>query len=300
MNPEELYGFLKQHGFPAEACRSLSDDARSLMRDGRCAAILARYKEDYAAGRAISYFDAADELEKAAQPAGIHPYAAQMLFYLSLAPQLRIFYRERGLPDELFDGAISDLWCKARECHRVYGVWGSFVAYWFSRFFNFSLYTLGRLEFCLIPCPTDYEEAGLRIKKGQLCIDVHIPSREPLTRESLDDAYARAAAFFADRLAEVPTVFHCESWLLADYHDEMLPPDSGILLFAHDYERVARAPDAGDLWRIFGREDVDPPEFLPEDTRLQKAYKKRLCARLPVYGGVGLFFYDHHPKGQLL
>ena len=68
-------------------------------------------------------------------------------------------------------------------------------------------------------------------KKGQLCIDVHIPSRGRLVRRELARSYKEAAAFFAPKL-EAPTAFQCESWLLFEHHKEMLPPDCGIRRFA--------------------------------------------------------------------
>jgi len=288
---------LAEYGFPPEACLSLSRDMDKLQKCEKSAALLSEYREKYAARTRFSFRDAAERLANAGKDAGVHPYASEMLFYLALAPQLRAFYADYPNGEELFFGAMSDLVCKAHECQTVFGVWGSFVAIWFSRFYDFSLFTLGRLEFCLVPCPFDCTEDGLAIKKGEPCIDVHIPSRERLTRASLRDAYARAAAFFAEKLTGHPTVFRCESWLLADFHDEMLPPDSGILTFAHDYRFRRQAPAEGDLWRIFGSEDTDRPETLSENTTLRRAYKARLCAKLPVYGGEGLFFYDHYPKG---
>ena len=306
MNDRTFLSSLEEYGFLPEACKSLSRDMDRLRENAACAAILDEYIRAYAANERFSFYEGADRLAEAGKAANVHPYASHTLFYLALSPQLRAYYAGFGeLSDELFYGAMADLSCKANECFAVYGIWGSFVSPWFARFFNHTLYTLGRLEFCLTPCPYDCAEDGVELKKGDLCIDVHIPSRGPLTRALLDDAYQKAADFFCGRLEGLPTVFHCESWLLADFHDEMLPPDSGILLFAHDYRFRRKAPDEGDLWRIFGHEDTDKPNGLSEDTALRRAYKARLIAGLPVYGGEGLFFYgggrsskNANPKGQ--
>ena len=295
MNDPTFFSTLEEYGFPPGACESLSRDMDALQKNSACAAILGEYGRAYAAHERFSFYAAADRLADAGKAAGVHPYAAHTLFYLSLAPQLKLYYADYGeLANELFYGAMADLVCKANECYAVFGVWGSFVSPWFARFFDHTLFTLGRLEFCLIPCPYDCAEGGLTVKKGELCIDVHIPSRGPLTRALLDDAYQKAADFFREKLRDHSTVFHCESWLLADFHDEMLPADSGILLFAHDYRFRRKVPAEGDLWRIFGHENTDEPASLSEDTTLRRAYTARLTAGLPVYGGEGLFFYDFY------
>ena len=290
MRSDEFGAFCASIGLEEDACRSLEADHARLKKDPACRALLEENGKRYAAGENVAFYEETEKLERLSENAGVHPYAADLIFYLELAPALKRFYADRGLTDGFFDGAMQDLVCKAHECRTVFGIWGSFVSSWFSLFYRFTLYTIGRLEFCLTKCPCDFEKNGKKIAKGEPCIDVHIPSRGRLTREELDDAYGRAAEFFAPQLKGAPTVFRCESWLLADYHREMLPEGSGIRMFMDDYTIVARVPDTGDLWRIFGCEDVSVPEKLSEDTSLKRAYKKRLTEGLPVYGGVGLFF----------
>ena len=110
-------------------------------------------------------------------------------------------------------------------------------------------------------------------------------------RRELAQSYKEAAAFFAPKL-EAPTAFQCESWLLFEHHKEMLPPDCGIRRFAEDYTYMEKAPDEGDLWRIFGNADTSKPELLPENTSLQRVYKRWLSEGNPVYCGKGIFFCD--------
>lgn len=290
MTSKELYLFTKEIDFPDQACVFLSDAYQKLLDDPSCRKILESCLSGYRNETGISFMQDAERLAAESRRLDIHPYTSDMLFYLHLAPALKEKYREKKLSDLLFYGAMKDLRCKLSECYTVCHIWGSFVAIWFSRFYNFSLYTLGRLEFCLIPCPFDYQKDGKQIRKGQPVIDVHIPSSGKLTREALDDSYRQAAAFFAP-LLQGPAAFHCESWLLFEFHWEMLPAGCGILLFSEDYDLIRNAPEEGDMWRIFGDGDIDHPETLPEKTSLQRAYKKRLMAGLPVYGGEGIFFH---------
>ena len=107
-----------------------------------------------------------------------------------------------------------------------------------------------------------------------------------------EESYAEAAEFFKKNLGGAPAVFHCESWLLADYHEEMLQKDSGILTFARRYQLVERTPPEGDLWRIFYKDADLSPEDLPEDTALKRGYKKHLTAGNALYGGRGLFLFE--------
>ncbi len=295
MNRQEFYQFCRRISFPEEACSALCGDLDRLLAYAPSADLLKDSVRRFSKGEKLPFYLLTEELCKMKEQTGVHPYSSDMIFYLYLAPVLEVLYAQRGLPAKWFDGAMEDLLCKLNECREVYGIWGSFVAVWFSRFYNFTLYAMGRLEFCLINSPFDYEKDRLSIKKGQKCIDVHIPSKGRLDREELAASYKEAAEYFAPML-DAPVAFHCESWLLFEHHKEMLPESSGIRRFADDYSYMCKAPDEGDLWRIFGGEDTDNPEKLSEKTSLQRAYKRWLLEGNPCYGGEGIFFYDHFKK----
>lgn len=295
MNEKEFSALLLENGFPRDAVETLKRDYAALTGCQETRALLEGCAGAFRKGEKCSFTRTAEELRKYKEKTGVHPYASDLLTYIHEAPVLREKYRERGLKDELFTGVMDDLRCKLYECLAVFGLPGSFVSPWFARFFDFSLYALGRLEFCLIPCPVDYEKDGLKIGKGQPCIDVHIPSKGKLKREDLTAAYAEAAEFFAPRL-EGPAVFHCESWLLNPDHRKMLPENSGILRFAADYDLIGTTRCEDDLWRIFANADTDRPETLPEDTALRRAYKRLLLDHQPFYGGIGLFFWERYTE----
>lgn len=290
MTAENLYIFCKEIGFPADACADLRQNYEKLLAFPAAFALLEDSRNRFEQGERIAFCDLCDTLQRMKGETFVHPFSSDMLFYLHLAPALRQRYIQNGYPERWFTGAMEDLRCKLFECRTVYGIWGSFVASWFSRFFNFSLFAMGRLEFCLIPCPFDYQKEDLFIRKGQNCIDVHIPSKGRLVREDLASAYGEAAEFF-EPVLEAPAAFHCESWLLFEHHRQMLEKSSGIRRFAEDYTYIRSAPDEQDLWRIFGAENTELPENLSEDTSLKRAYKKRLTMGLPIYGGEGIFFY---------
>lgn len=296
MNTQQLQQLLTDHNYPKEAIASLVSDYEALCRCPACLLILQNAEERYKKGIPFSFYEESEHLIKAAKEGTtVHPYGAELLFYLHLAPILQEQYKKDAIPDRYFDGMMAGILCKLFECHRMYGIWGSFVAVWFARFFARSLYAIGRLEFCLMACPRDFVLSGTTVKKGEMLIDVHIPSRGRLKNEELEASYLEAAAFFAEK-TDGKAVFHCESWLLADFHSEMLPPSSGIRIFADRYHIVEQTPDEGDFWRIFYLPDDLPPKDLPEDTALQRGYKKRLLAGLPLYGARGIFVLEAPQK----
>lgn len=285
-DPDELFP-----DAPPDALTALREAWTVLDGVNACGKLLNFRAESYRKGEPFSFYESCDRYAEAAE-GYVHRYTAEFIFYAAFLPLLKEKYKAMGAPDCCYDGAREDLLSKLRECRAVYGINGSFVSSWFAGFFDLSLFTFGRLEFRLTSCPCDFEKDGKRIKKGQPCIDVHIPSKGHLTREDLDASYAQAAAFFAPELNGAPVVFHCHSWMLADYHPEMLDRNSGIMTFYNDYTVVKNTGDDGDLWRIFGGAAFGDCDLLPEKTALQRAYKARLKAGLPVYGGVGLFFYE--------
>ena len=76
-----------------------------------------------------------DILEKIAQDSGVNRYESDMVVLLLAAIPLQDNYREAGYSDSLFDETMADLRYKLYECKTVYGVWGSFVTFWFKEFY---------------------------------------------------------------------------------------------------------------------------------------------------------------------
>ncbi len=264
--------------FPAEGIASLAKGAVALP-DGAIAMLHADLN-DYRKNEKITY-GMQEAFEKAALP--VHCYTAQMLFYMAFLPVLEEKYREKKLPEAFFDRVLFDLRAKLLECRQVYDIWGSFVAIWFARFFNFTLYGIERLEFAPFRAEYDYEGQGVQVKKGDFVIDVHIPSGEPLPHDAVMRSYRRAAKFFGCN------IFVCESWMLYPAHSEMLTECPNLMAFFKDYDVVEWGQDTGDLWRIFGAEHEKSPENLPRDTTLRRVYADRLQAGLPIGWGKGIF-----------
>ena len=202
--------------------------------------------------------------------------------------QLREKYQAEHLPLTIFDDSVRDLLYKAKECHTVYGVWGSFVAPWFEDFFRLKRFALGRLQFERAYLPKDCIVQDKALAKGTPALNLHIPSSGPLTKALCEDSFQKAKAFFGEEGKE--TVFLCDSWLLFPRHREILSPESGICQFMDLFTLIEcrEQPEFFDAWRVFGQDTHPPYESLPQNTALQRGYARWLQNGEPTATGVGV------------
>lgn len=234
-----------------------------------------KWTEIYEADKDMDFRTALEEIKTASVTEEENVYAANLKLLQSMGQYLPKHYRACGLPEELAADALEDLCWKTRECEKLYGVTGTFCAEWQWRFFNVTRFTLGRLQFEQNEIPMDLLfMKGLQYRKYSKVIGVHIPSSGKLDHGECLDAYRNAMYFFKYYFHVESLLFHCNSWLLTPEHEEILPPDSNILKLQKDYRVYRFEPGYDDLWRIFCREYDGKPENLPEETSLQRIYKK--------------------------
>lgn len=235
------------------------------------------------------------DLTSLAHRAGVHPYTLHLLFYMEASQGLLARYRAGGFSEDVFWDTTTDLSCKLKECHEVYGIWGTFVAGWHADFFRMKRFGLGRLQFEIAAFDRpDYMRDGFTVRRGERVYSLHIPSSGPLTRESCLDAYRRAYAFFRPDREDRPLWLMCISWLLFPDNEQFFPRPSHILDFAHDFDIIDRhpLPTFSDGWRVFGGEWRKPPEQLPRRTSLQRAYVTWLQNGGQTGYGVGMLCFD--------
>ena len=265
--------------FPEEAIESLLVQYGKISGDARAADFMYKVYEDYKNDSlSESLYNLQYSFEKLCQEIDVHNFSSQMIFYLCLVPALYEKYKKRGIPEEIFRDSMADLRCKLFECYRLYGIWGSFVAVWFARFFNFTLYGIGRLEFAPFSCDYDFTCAEGSVKKGDPVIDVHIPSRGRLPHDEVIKSYKMAYEFFKNTLNIDAKAFVCESWMLFPKHEQIIPEAENIMAFYRDYHIVEEGlmPGGDDLWRIFYCFVRDNYELLPRKTYLQRRYAEFL------------------------
>lgn len=300
MNENYIESICTELEFPKEAVTGMASAWKRVEEEPEALKVwqewMERYENaGYESGEPASPVDfgaALAEIDLAAQKAGIHKYTAELLFFLCLTGHLKRLYEVRRIDLKIWHDSCMDLHWKLMECHKLYGIWGSFVAWWFPWFFEMRRFALGRLQFELVDFPAEYERTG-RIKPQGMtkAINVHIPSCGRLNMEECHASYRMAAEFFADAFAGDEAAFVCESWLLFPPHREMLGDESRIVKFMSEYDIFRTADGDDDLWRIFDRMDVSDLELLPENTGMQRAYKAWLRGGKRAGIGEGIFFF---------
>lgn len=270
--------------YDPDAVRTYGRALEAVVGHPEARAVLEQTVSAYEAGKEVEIRAVLSAMDNFAEVCGESAYTMRMLPYLCLLEPARLKYKAAGLDEAVYHDSFADLLWKTRECRRIYGVWGSFVAGWFYRFFALKCFALGRLQFEW----TDFRDDA-PLERGTPVLNVHVPSSGPLRAEDCEASYDRAARFFGFGPGEtVP--FVCDSWLLHPLCAG-LPEQSGIRRFAAAYRllHVTDDPDCGDMWIIFGRPWDGNAAALPEDTALRRLFKEHLLSGGRVGRGYGLY-----------
>lgn len=182
--------------FPTEAQKELLAAYDVICANPKSEAILTKWVNTYEENIHLPYETAIREMEEAVSPAvlsmtgslnessdrfpgipAVHPYTADLLLFLCLTRRLKALYDARGLSEQIYRDSCLDLTWKLNECHKMYGIWGTFVPWWEPGFYEMTRFALGRLQFELVPFPESYEASGKHKPDTMTqAINVHIPS----------------------------------------------------------------------------------------------------------------------------
>lgn len=226
-----------------------------------------------------------------AQRLDMHRYTAELLIFICLSKRLREIYIERGIDLSIFQKSMLDLKYKLDECKAVKGIIGSFVAFWFGRFYNLERVALGRLQFEVDGFGKHYLSGENVLTPESKAINVHIPrTLTHLTPESCDEAFKLAKEYFKGQVAD-PTPFICHSWMLYPGNKDILPDSTNVHRFMSRFDVFDSADDPAleDLWRIFDTDEKNP-DLLPTETRMRRAYVAHLKNGGKLGWGQGVFF----------
>lgn len=277
--------------FPEEAAKAMREAWDAVATHGEALALFKKWIEAYGEDIHMDYEAALKDADRAGEMSGVHKYTIELLLFLCLTKHLRELYEERGIDLQIWHDSCMDLHWKLMECHKIYGIWGSFVAFWEPGFYDMTRFALGRLQFELMDFPEGYEKAGRKRPQGMTkVIGTHIPSGSRLNMEECHAAYRQAAAFFADAFPGDTVAFYCWSWMLFLPHKDFLKPDSKVVAFMDEYDVYHVGEENGDLWRIFDMDYDGDAKKLPENTSMQRAYKAWLKAGNQAGYGEGIFF----------
>lgn len=232
-----------------------------------------------------------------AEKTNIHKYALWLLVCLLAMESAMPIWQSRGPGEDLFWYTFEDITFKARKCKNIYGVWGLFVPYWYSRFYNAKIVRFGCFEFEEGHYKLDepYVCGSVTVSKGDDVKGLHIPaSGLPFDREGRISALKEAYEFFKPQLNGRPLVCKCHSWLLYPDYKELYPNGSNLRSFFDEFDILYadHHESFGDIWRVFGKDKDKPYAELPENTSLQRAFKSYLLSGGRSGEGFGMFVFD--------
>ena len=222
---------------------------------------------------------------------GIPLESVKFLFLLSLTKHLKELYQLYNIKIEYFDLMVLDLKCKLMECKKIKNIWGTFVVTWYPGFYRVERLAIGRLQFEMKISNEILDENNNVIYAPRPFINVHIPSSGPLNMDDVHASFDQAAKVYGKFFKDNKILFGCNSWLLAPYHDEILPESSNIRKFKNLFEIISCKTDIYNLWRIFGTENCDDLDALESKTTLQKAYIKFLKSGGQPQSAFGVRYY---------
>ena len=288
-----LKDFMTEYDYPTEAVELLLAAFDKIQLE--CGVDFDALLELYETSKDIDYKAAIDKMKELSEKSGVHEYVGAFVLLLCFTRRLREYYHEAKIPDSVYRNTVLDLKYKLDECKCVYGIYGTFVAIWFSGFFKLERFAFGRLQFELIPLGVDYAEDDVFLTKEQRVINVHIPrTGTRLLRESVLESYRMAADFWRGEL-DGKIAFVCSSWLLFPRHLQMLKAGANLLDFISDYTLIASGEynDYGEVWRLFDMNYDGFPDRLPADTSLRRAYVDFIRRGEKTGWGRGIFIYNN-------
>lgn len=287
---EYLISFFKEFNYEEQDAAHLLATYDAIAANAEANDILTQILAAYDASIDIDYKEEVRvKARRIADVTALHPFTVDLLVFICMTRRLKALYVEKGIDLQIYHDSILDLKWKLEECKVVKGICGSFVAFWFTGFFNLTRFALGRLQFEVITSRFDYEKDGVKlIKDESKVINVHIPrTGTPMDKESCDAAYAAARDFFKDEVGERPA-FVCHSWLLFPENKQILPARTNTYRFLSEYDIVSWRYNTGeDLWRLFDTEEKNP-DRLPANTTFRRCYVEHLKKGGRVGIGIGI------------
>ncbi len=272
---DEMIDFYnKNRPYYGEDCEAL---ARAYMRENK------------------DFNEALDEMQELAPD--INPYIANVIFILECTGYAHEDFKAQNISDDIFYNSMCDITYKMRECKAIKGVYGTFVPNWYNKFLKVERFALGRLQYD----PWEHLEDtininGFAVEKGFKTLACHIPSSGPLTHEAVLDSFKQAYEFFNDRIKDGILLIECFSWLFFPNYQPIFKEcaqntysfsQNFYFYDTYKYEKFT------DGWRIFGKDfDNLTIDELPENTRMQKGFKKYLKQNNEFGGARGALLFD--------
>ena len=223
-------------------------------------------------------------------------YTIWILFFVFAAESAKYEYVRMNIDESIYWDTFSDIRYKAIECKKRYGAYGIFVPDWYPRFYRLNIFKFGCMQYD-IDKYVDVEKKpyvynNTVVQKDDFILGIHIPSSgESFNSSARMESYKKAYDFFKAKLNNKIMVCGCHSWLLYPEYRNIFSSNSNIRSFVDEFDITSTINQDyfEDSWRIFGNAVSDN---LPEDTSLQRSFKK-YCLCGGKYGiGCGVLLFD--------
>ncbi len=286
-----IENFLTKYDYDEYDTQYLIDTYEKVASDSKTCSLFDKAMEIYNERIDCDYKKIIEIADEIASELYLYEFTVEFLVFVCLSERAEKVYEEKGIAKEIFYANMYDLKYKLEECKLVYNIIGTCVAYWFEGFFNLTRFTFERLQFEIIKFNKDYNRCGRVLTPDSKVVNVHIPrSLKPLDENSCDKSFMEAAKFFKDEFeGDIP--FYCSSWLLYPENKKILHEKSNTYKFMSRFEIISEGTDKAfdSLKRIFDTMEKNP-DRLPENTKIQKAYKAHLQNGGKIGYGAGVFF----------
>ena len=235
-------------------------------------------------------------IEKACALCPSYPKTAVSLVIQLLATEeLYNEYKKNNISDEIFYNTITDIKRKFIEGKDLHGIVGTPAEVWQRGFFNLTRFALGYFQYdvnYLSPC--DYNGFGANIKKGDIVPRIHMPSGGDFSSASRLNSYKLAYEFFKGKtFNDKLFVMKADTWFLYPEYEEIFPKGN-----IHDFRREVDLVGSEEFdtlsiaFRIWGTKKDLPTEQLPEDTSMQRGFKKHILDKKPFGWGYSFIVFD--------
>jgi hypothetical protein len=288
-----LQGFFKDFGYEDSDANFLLSVYDKVYSNDQTASLLDGALNLYNQSKDADFSKIRENASAVAKNLGLYEYTLEFLVYACMTKRAKEYYKENGISQDIFYNTLLDLKYKLDECKLVKGIVGTFVAYWFDRFFKLERFALGRLQFELKDFGKDYSKNGKTLSADSKVINLHVPrSGMPITPEVCLDAFKMAKDFYKAELGDNPA-FVCHSWLLFPETLSLASEKSNTYKFAKNFDvfEVGCNRNQEDLWRLFDTDEKNPDK-LPTDTSLRRAFVSHLKNGGRTGWGYGVFFYN--------
>ncbi len=117
--------------FPAEAKETMEQAWEKICANAAAKETFLKWLLVYEADGKLDYKEVLKAADTAAKEAGIASYTADLLIYLLMTAHLKERYQEKKEFQSRSGWIPVWLNWKLHECRKMYGIWGSFVSWWF-------------------------------------------------------------------------------------------------------------------------------------------------------------------------